>query len=182
MGEAVTSPGSDVVDDRLAVWHREIPSLDLATEGIIARIQSIAKHLERSMNTTLAKFDLSFGEWKVLGSLRYSGQPYRLSPGDLSSCMNLSSGAMTNRLDRMEEAGLIRRLPDPDDRRGLQIELTDKGWQLWQDTVEVQAEKEALIASALGEGEKSELNDLLRRLLNSLSEHLHSEHGHQSKH
>lgn len=175
MREAVTSHETDAVDSCLGIWKREIPSLDLATEGIIARIQSIAKHLERSMNATLSKFDLSFGEWKVLGALRYSGEPYRVSPGDLSSHMNLSSGAMTNRLDRMEKAGLIRRLPDPDDRRGLQIELTDKGWQLWQETVEVQAEKEALIASALGEGEKGELNDLLRRLLNAVADHVQSE-------
>jgi DNA-binding MarR family transcriptional regulator len=171
MGEAVTSPETDLVDRRLAVWGREIPSLDLATEGIIERIQVIAKHLERSMNETLGKFDLSFGEWKVLGSLRYSGPPYRLSPGRLSECTDLSSGAMTNRLDRMEEAGLIRRLPDPEDRRALQIELTDRGWQLWQDTVEVQAEKEALVASALGAEEKLELNNLLRRLLNAFVEH-----------
>jgi DNA-binding MarR family transcriptional regulator len=87
--------------------------------------------------------------------------------------MGLSSGAMTNRLDRMERAGLVRRLPDPVDRRALQIELTEAGWKLWQDSVEVQAEKEARIASALDEREKGQLNDLLRRVLNAFVE----EHG-----
>jgi DNA-binding MarR family transcriptional regulator len=181
MGEAVSSANTDVVDQRLAVWGRELPSLDLETEGIIERIQAIAKHLERSMNETLGKFEVSYGEWKVLGMLRYSGPPYRLSPGHLSEHIDLSSGAMTNRLDRMEKAGLIRRLPDPDDRRSLQIELTDRGWKLWQDTVEVQAEKEALVASALGVEEKRELNDLLRRLLNAFAEH-HGSGRHGSAH
>jgi DNA-binding MarR family transcriptional regulator len=157
---------SDVVDERLEVWERELPaSLDLETEGIIQRIQWLSKHLERSMNETLSRFELSHGEWKALGMLRYSGPPYRLSPGKLASSLDLSSGAMTNRLDHLEEAGLVRRLPDPDDRRGLLVELTERGWQAWQETVEVQAEKEALVASVLGEDEKRQLNGLLRRLI-----------------
>jgi DNA-binding MarR family transcriptional regulator len=72
---------------------------------------------------------------------------------------------MTNRLDRLQEAGLVRRLPDPDDRRALQVELTDAGWQAWQDSVGVQAQKEALVASALAPDEKEQLNALLRRLM-----------------
>jgi DNA-binding MarR family transcriptional regulator len=72
---------------------------------------------------------------------------------------------MTNRLDRLESAGLVRRLPDPSDRRALQIELTEAGWQAWQDSVGVQAQKEALVASALNDAEKDQLNALLRRLM-----------------
>jgi DNA-binding MarR family transcriptional regulator len=72
---------------------------------------------------------------------------------------------MTNRLDRMEEAGLIRRLPDPNDRRAVQVELTDAGRRAWDDTISVQAAKEALVAEALNAKEKQELNDLLRRLM-----------------
>jgi DNA-binding MarR family transcriptional regulator len=172
MAKAATT-ATDVVDDKLEVWARELPDLDLLTEGIVERIQTIDRYLDRSMNDTLARFDVSYGEWKLLGALRYSGEPYRLSPGKLSRWMGLSSGAMTNRLDRMERAGLVRRLPDPVDRRALQIELTEAGWKLWQDSVEVQAEKEARIASALDEREKGQLNDLLRRVLNAFVE----EHG-----
>jgi DNA-binding MarR family transcriptional regulator len=164
---------TDVIDDKLEVWSRELPDLDLLTEGIVERVQTIAKYLDRSMNETLSRFDLSVGEWKVLGALRYSGEPYRLSPGKLSQWMALSSGAMTSRLDRMESVGLVRRLPDPVDRRALQIELTEAGWNLWQDSVGVQAEKEARIAGALDEREKAQLNDLLRRLLTAFVE----EHG-----
>ncbi len=162
----------DDVDRKLEVWARELPTLDLLTEGIVERIQTIEKYLARSMNETLSRYDLSWGEWKALGALRYSGPPYRVSPGRLSRWLDLSSGAMTNRLDRMERAGLIRRLPDPSDRRALQIELTEQGWKLWEETVAVQAEKEALVASALDEDEKRVLNDLLRRLLNAcVAEH-----------
>lgn len=155
----------DSIDRMLEIWKRELPDLDLATEGIVERIQKLNKHLVRVMNETLAEFDLDRGEWWLLGSLRKSGPPYRLSPGQLASNLGLSSGAMTNRLDRLEKAGLIRRLPDPTDRRALQVELTDDGWQRWQDSVSVQARKEALVASALDHDEKEQLNRLLRRLM-----------------
>jgi DNA-binding MarR family transcriptional regulator len=101
----------------------------------------------------------------VLGALRSAGEPYRRSAGALASVLDLSSGAMTNRLDRMESAGLVRRLPDPDDRRGVKVELTDKGMRLWHESVGVQAQKEALLASALTAKEKEQLNGLLRRLV-----------------
>jgi DNA-binding MarR family transcriptional regulator len=79
--------------------------------------------------------------------------------------MDLSSGAMTNRLDRLEHAGLIRRLPDPDDRRGVVVELTEEGRRVYQQAVGVQAKKEALVTDALNEREKKQLNSLLRRLM-----------------
>jgi DNA-binding MarR family transcriptional regulator len=168
---AEDEPPQDLVDRRLEIWARELPStVDLLTEGIVERIQTIEKYLERSMNETLSRFDVSWGEWKVLGSLRYSGPPHRQSPGKLARWLDLSSGAMTNRLDRMERAGLVRRLPDPEDRRALQIELTEAGWQLWQDSVAVQAEKEALVAGALDEDEKRQLDGLLRKLLHAFDE------------
>lgn len=164
-------PPQDLVDRRLEVWARELPTnVDLLTEGIVERIQTIEKYLERTMNDTLSRFDVSWGEWKVLGSLRYSGPPHRQSPGKLARWLDLSSGAMTSRLDRMERAGLVRRLPDPEDRRALQIELTEAGWQLWQDSVAVQGEKEALVAGALDEDEKRQLDLLLRKLLHAFVE------------
>jgi len=97
-------------------------------------------------------------------ALRRTGKPYRLSPGVLARYMGLSAAAMTNRLNHLEERGLVRRLPDASDRRGVHVELTDAGWKAWQDSVGAQARKEALIASALTESEKDELNDLLVRL------------------
>ena len=110
---------------------------------------------------------LTFGEWRLMGQLRYTGAPYHGKPGKLAEALGLSSGAMTNRLDAMERRGLVRRLPDPDDRRGVIVELTDDGHRLWETTVETQAEKEAVVASALDDEEKRELNELLRRLMHA---------------
>ena len=155
----------DEVDRKLQVWAKELPDLDLATEGIVARIQHLEKRLRRSMEETLGEFRLDYGQWVVLGALRSAGPPYRRSAGALAKLLDLTSGAMTSRLDRMEKAGLVRRLPDPDDRRGVKIEITDAGSQVWQDAVGVQAAKEQLVAAALSPTEKEELSELLRRLV-----------------
>jgi DNA-binding MarR family transcriptional regulator len=156
---------TDSVGRLLHVWKREIPELDLETEGIVERIQKINKHLDHAMNETLGEFDIDRGEWMVLTVLRRSGEPYRLSPGALARFMGLSAAAITNRLNQLESRGLIRRLPDSEDRRAIKVELTSEGWQRWQDSVGAQAHKEALIASALTQPEKQTLNELLCRLM-----------------
>ena len=155
---------TDSVGKMLPIWKSELPELDLGTEGIVERIQKINKHIGRLLDETLAEFDLDHGEWALLMALRRTGKPYRLSPGVLARYMGLSAAAMTNRLNHLEERGLITRTPDVKDRRGVHVELTKAGWQAWQDSVGAQARKEALIASALTESEKNELNDLLVRL------------------
>jgi DNA-binding MarR family transcriptional regulator len=160
----------DSIDEKLEVWLREIPDLDARTEGIVDRIGVIQKYLRRTHDETLEQFGLTWGDAKVLSSLRYGGPPYRSTPGRLGSQLGLSSGAMTARLDKMEEAKLIRRLPDPADRRGVLIELTDRGRELWEQSVAMQAEKEATVASALSRGEQDQLNRLLRRLVLAFSE------------
>ena len=149
----------------LHVWKRELPELDLETEGIVERVQHLNKHLDHAVNETLAGYGIDRGEWRILTALRRSGEPYRLSPGVLARYLGLSAAAMTNRLNRMEKAGLVQRLPDVDDRRGVQVELTRDGWQRWQQSVGAQAQKEALIASSLTESEKRQLNELLQRLM-----------------
>jgi DNA-binding MarR family transcriptional regulator len=156
----------DSVDPDLDVWARELPFLDLETEGIVDRIHRLDKYLEKTMHETLDAFELSYGEYKLMVHLRYGGPPYRSRPGKLADRLGLSSGAMTNRLDNLERRGLIRRVDDPDDRRGVFVEMTDKGKKLWEDAVGVQAEREALVDAALNADEKRTLNDLLRRLMN----------------
>lgn len=160
----------DAIDERLEVWAREIPFLDIRAEGIVDRIAVLEKYVKRTHDETLEQFGLSWGEFKVLCSLRYGGDGYRSTPGRLGKELSLSSGAMTARLDKMEEAGLVRRLPDPDDRRGVVIELTDAGRDLWEASVAVQAEKESTVAATLDDGEKNQLNDLLRRLVNAFAD------------
>ena len=155
----------DHIDKFLESIAGVLPELDPAVEGIVDRTMGISRRFKRMMEETLAGFDLTYGEYHVLGALRRAGAPYRSSPGRLASHSELSSGAMTNRLDRLEAAGLVRRLPDPDDRRGVLVELTPKGRKVYSDAVEAQARKEALVAAALGDEEKEQLNALLRRLM-----------------
>ena len=159
-----TPSETDHIDRFLA--ELDGPAMDLTVEGIVDRIVGLSRRLRRSMDETLEGFGLTWGEWKLLCTLRNQGEGYRLSPGDLSQKMELSSGAMTNRLDRLEEGGFVRRTPNPDDRRGLLIELTEEGHRVWHDSVGAQAEKEALIAAAaLDETEREQLNSHLRRLM-----------------
>ena len=160
----------DTVDANLEIWARELPELDLETEGIIERIHRLERLVDRAAQETLGAFELSHGEWKVLANLRRAGPPYRGKPGKLAKRLDLSSGAMTNRLDNMETQGLVRRLDDPDDRRGVIVELTDEGKALWDATVAAQAEKESLVDSVLGDREKRELNELLRRLMHAFED------------
>ena len=156
----------DHVDRFLDEIRAELPKgIDMTVEGIVDRIQGIARRLQKVLDETVSEYGLSHAEWKVLSSLRWAGPPYRRSAGDLARIADLSTGAMTNRLDQIEEAGLVRRLRDPDDRRGVLVELTDKGRAVWEEALGVQAEKEALFAAALTAGEREQLDSLLRRLM-----------------
>jgi DNA-binding MarR family transcriptional regulator len=161
---------SDRVDQRIEEWAPRLPPIDLDIEAAVQRIQWIGRLIDKQMMETLGEFELSHGEWHVLRHLAMEGPPYRSSPGRLSKWEGLSSGAMTNRLDQLEKAGLVRRLPDPEDRRALKVELTDKGHKLWTDSLTVQAGKEAALAAALDERELEQLNKLLRKVLTGLEE------------
>jgi len=171
-------PTRDALDDTLVIWAREIPELDPLTEGIVERLQILAGNVNASMEETLSKFDLDRRTFHVLGSLRKHGAPYRVSAGTLAADLRLSTGAMTNRLDRMEKAGLIRRLPDPSDRRGTLIEPTEAGHAAWSRTVGTQARREALFSSVLTPAEKVRLHDLLRNLMLAFPKWNEKHHGH----
>jgi DNA-binding MarR family transcriptional regulator len=176
-----TSPRQerDDLDDSLEVWAREIPDLEPVTEGIVERIQILAKGFDRSLEETLAESGLDRRAFHVLGKLRRVGPPYQRSAGQLAEHMRLSSGAMTNRLDRMEAAGLIRRLPDPNDRRGTLVEPTELGHETWDRTVGTQAVREAQIASVLDAAGRDELHALLRTLMRAFPDK-HHHHGHDA--
>ena len=162
---AVKAPAGDHVDEMLEVWAREIPDLDPLTEGIIERIQILAWNFNQALDDTLAEFDLDRRAFSLLSKLRKGGPPYRASAGRLAADLRLSTGALTNRLDRMEAAGLVRRLPDPDDRRGTIIEPTELGLEMWDKSSGASARREAKATSALSESEKIELHDRLRQLM-----------------
>ena len=155
----------DSIDRMVARWAPHLPSIDLEVETIVQRVQKLQRYVRKRMDETLMDVGLNWSEWEVLGALRLAGEPYRSSPGKLAEHSQLSSGAMTARLDRLEERDFIRRLPDPDDRRGVLIELTQAGLDAYFAAVDAQAAKEAAIAHALTEAERAELNGLLRKLI-----------------
>ncbi|MBN4004195.1 MarR family transcriptional regulator [Nostoc sp. LPT] len=160
----------DPVDKILAQWQRERPDLDVSPMGIIGRMGRLAKHLERALQETFSEFSLNVGEFDVLAALRRSGQPYQLSPTELFNTLMVSSGTMTHRIDRLEQAKLVKRIPDSSDRRGTLIELTDNGFNVIEKAVEAHVVNERRILSVLEESERKALADLLRKLLVSFEE------------
>jgi DNA-binding MarR family transcriptional regulator len=161
----VVTKQQDYVDRFLATVERWPVDLDLEVEGIVDRINGLSRRFKRGLEETASEHGLTLGGWEVLGWLFRAGEPYRRSPGKLAEQCKCSSGAMTNRLDGLEDDRLVRRLRDPDDRRGVLVELTSKGRKAWTDSVSAGARKEALIAGVLTERQKKQLNGLLRRLM-----------------
>jgi DNA-binding MarR family transcriptional regulator len=142
-----------------------VADIDPDVEGIVDRIGSIHRRMKKAQEVTLREYGLTPPEWGVLTTLRLGGDHCKSSPGELASDLELSSGAMTSRLDRLEQAGLVRRLPDPADRRAIVVELTEKGRDAWDTAATVQGRREAFIASVLTKDEQRQLNVLLRKLL-----------------
>jgi DNA-binding MarR family transcriptional regulator len=161
---------ADAVDAILVQWHRERPDLDVSPMGIIGRMGRLAKYLERSIQETVSEFGLNGGEFDVLATLLRSGQPYQLSPTDLFNTMMVSSGTMTHRIDRLEQADLVKRTPDPSDRRGMLIQLTDKGFNTIEQAVEAHVANGHRFLIVLDEAERKVLAQLLRKLLISFEE------------
>jgi DNA-binding MarR family transcriptional regulator len=159
----------DHVDSFLEEIGADLPDdLDLTVEGIVDRVGAINRRIKWMHDETLDELGLTISDWHVLTALRWSGEPYRRKAGELARRAELTSGAMTSRLDALEKEGLVRRLRDPGDRRSVIVELTDRGRRKHEQTLGIQAKKEALLAEALTDREKEQLNVLLRRVLVTL--------------
>lgn len=163
----------DGVDRILAQWACERPDLDASPMGVIGRISRLSRIFEQEIQQVFARFGLHRGEFDVLATLRRSGEPYRLNPSDLSLALMVSSGGMTNRLDRLERASLVERRPDPGDRRGTQVGLTEEGRRVVDAMVAEHIANEHRLLSALSETEREELTTLLRKLLLSMESPTH---------
>src|SRR6476469_439025 len=120
----------DEIDRIVAEWNRERPELDVTPTHKLQRITRLGLLQAVSFADVFAPYGVSFGEYLVLAALRRAGPPYRMNPTTLFNAVILSSGAMTNRLDRLEALGLVERHADPTDRRGRLVELTDRGREL----------------------------------------------------
>jgi len=160
----------DSIDGFLEQCARDLPDLDLEVEGIVDRIGSINKRVRNALKGTLVDYNLTPEDWGVLTSLSLRKPGKLSSPGALARDLELSSGAVTSRLDRLESEGFLRRLPDPGDRRGVLVELTPEGRAAWESAIEVQGRKEAFFASALTSEEQRQLNALLRKRIVALEE------------
>jgi DNA-binding MarR family transcriptional regulator len=154
----------DGVDEILEQWARERPDLDVSPLAVIGRISRLARELERRLEIVYREQGLE-GDWyDVLATLRRAGPPYTLRPSELTQTLMLTSSGTTKRLDRLERAGLIARTPDPKDRRGVLITLTDAGRELHDRAIGAHLANERALLSGLTEDEREQLAALLRRL------------------
>lgn len=155
----------DAVDKILAQWNRERPDLDVGPMGLLGRLARLRSHLAREIDAEFGKHGLNSSSFDVLATLRRSGAPYRLSPGELMETMMITSGTMTNRIDQLEKAGMVERLDNPEDRRGVIIALTDKGLETVDGAVTGHVANQHRLVAALSADERRELNVLLSKFL-----------------
>jgi len=149
-------------------WARERPDLDTSGFEVVGRILVLSDHLRRRVGDALAPLGLGLWGFDVLATLRRQGPPFRLTPTELSQATMLTSGAMTNRLDRLEEAGLVRRDRNPDDRRGVLVVLTGAGHELVDRAVAIRFQEAAAAVAPLTAQERETTAALLGKLLASL--------------
>lgn len=150
-------------------WRQEKPDIDLLPMELVDRLGTLSRIIRRDyLDPFLKQHGLQPGEYDVLATLRRAGSPYELTPTQLFEVLMISSGGMTNRLDRLEEAGLIQRTPNPDDRRGLLVSLTHQGLRMINAMLPAQIIHKASALEALNRKEQQVLNLLLGRLIDGL--------------
>lgn len=155
----------DEVDRVVAAWRRERPDLDLGPLAVLSRVSRLARWLDRAREGAFAEHDLSAWEFDVLAALRRAGQPYRLTPGQLLTQNQVTSGTMTNRIDRLEARGLVRREPVPRDRRGIWVALTPEGRRRVDAAFAGLLDAERVLLGELEDADRTALARSLRRLL-----------------
>jgi len=158
----------DGVDTIIEQWRAARPDLDPSPIGVIGRISRLARELEARLEPVYKQHGLEPGWHDLLATLRRSGPPFALRPSDLTGTLMLTSSGTTKRLDKLEEAGLIARGPDPNDRRAILITLTPEGKDLIDGVTAAHLANEARLLEGLSAAEQRELAALLRKLLLSL--------------
>ncbi|MFC9337780.1 MarR family winged helix-turn-helix transcriptional regulator [Streptomyces sp. NPDC057020] len=161
-------PAHDAVDAIADQWAVVRPDLDTVPMAVFGRIYRLSNAMRGRVDKAYAPYGLALGEFDVLATLRRSGEPYTLSPRELTATLMITTGGMTGRLDKLEKAGLVTRSPDPHDRRGLRVTLTEQGRELVDQSVTAGlAQQREALEGALDEEEAAQLAGLLRRLLAS---------------
>ncbi|WP_049557162.1 MarR family winged helix-turn-helix transcriptional regulator [Nonomuraea sp. SBT364] len=161
----MTHDAQDEVDRLVAAWRAERPDLDVEPLQVLSRVSRLAKHLDRARRAAFGEHDLESWEFDVLTALRRAGKPYELSPGALLRATLVTSGTMTNRIDRLAQAGLVRRRPDPEDRRGVLVSLTDPGLARVDAAFSDLLRRERDLLCSLAPADQQTLAALLRTLL-----------------
>lgn len=156
---------SDEVDELVAAWRVQRPDLDVEPLQVLSRVSRLARHLDIARRGAFAGHGLEAWEFDVLSALRRAGPPFQLTPGALLRATLVTSGTMTNRIDRLTEAGLVRREPDPRDRRGVLVTLTEQGQAVVDAALTDLLDREQALLAGLGEEQRQQLADLLRTLL-----------------
>ncbi|MHC0432351.1 MarR family winged helix-turn-helix transcriptional regulator [Streptomyces sp. O3] len=158
---------SDAVDQIIGQWVRERPDLadDLWPVELLGRIQRLALTLDKEIKAFCAEHGLESGEFDVITTLRRSGAPYSMTAGALVTASFVTSGAITNRIDRMEVKGLVERVRDDVDRRSVRIRLTDHGYQMIEAIMGEHLRNYARLAGMLDRAEVDQASGVLRRML-----------------
>ena len=155
----------DEVDELVEAWARERPDLELGPVAVFSRISRLARHLDLARREAFLAHGIESWEFDVLSALRRAGTPYELSPGRLLRATLVTSGTMTNRIDRLADRGLVERHPDPGDRRGVIVRLTAEGKASVDGAFTALIEAEKTLLADLPAAQQQELAGLLRRLL-----------------
>jgi DNA-binding MarR family transcriptional regulator len=155
----------DEVDELVEAWGRERPDLDVAPVEVFSRIGRLSRHLDLARRDAFTAAQVESWEFDVLAALRRAGSPYELSPGRLLRETLVTSGTMTNRVDRLTARGLVERLPDPHDRRGVLVRLTPEGKATVDHAFEQLLEAERTFLAGLPDRDRAKLAGLLRTLL-----------------
>ena len=159
------SDRTDEVDRIIEAWRRERPDLDVAPLAVLSRVSRLARHLESARAGAFSNHELEQWEFDVLSALRRAGEPYELSPGALVTQTLVTSGTMTNRIDRLQARGLVVRRPAPEDRRGVLVRLTPAGRARVDDALADLLDVERLLLAELAPGDQERLAALLRSLV-----------------
>jgi DNA-binding MarR family transcriptional regulator len=160
----------DHLDGIAEQWRRERPDLDIAPLELIGRLFRAAQLADVELSRGLAAHGLQHGWFDLLAALRRSGAPFELNPTELTRTTMLSSGGMTKRLDRMAEAGLVERRPDPSDRRGTLVVLTPRGRAVIEKAIVTHLANEERLLRSLSPAKRRQLDELLRALLVDLEQ------------
>jgi DNA-binding MarR family transcriptional regulator len=160
---------SDPVQAIVDQWAVQRPDIDVTTMVDVARLLRVAALIDQRISAMATDYGMDRGQGDVLFTLRRAGPPYRLSPGELTANLLVTTGTMTNRIDRLEARGLVRRLPNPDDRRSVVVELMPEAVELVDRAIERHVANEQEMIAPLTDRDRAELRRILRKLLAHLA-------------